>query len=101
LRVDATKLDSLAIRQVVHCRLCDVESVVGVVHGEDIYCLAVVSDTVASAALRLRQRLKIEDKCMFTNLGTVPARNTHVSTDAREAGHLALSGPTVLGDQAV
>jgi hypothetical protein len=36
-----------------------------------------------------------------TNLRAVPACDTHVSSDVREAGDLALVGPTVLGDEAV
>lgn len=51
LRINASKLGSLAVSKVIHRRLGKVETARSVVNGEDIDCLPVVCDAVASAAL--------------------------------------------------
>lgn len=84
LSLDASKLSSLPVGKVVHSGLGKVESIGGVVNGQDVDSLSVVCDSVASAAL-----------------GGVPARNTLVASNARERRDVALRLPAVLGDETV
>jgi hypothetical protein len=51
LGIDATESRSLAVREVVHGRLGEVEAVAGVVDSENVDGLAVVGHTVAGTAL--------------------------------------------------
>ena len=51
LGVDATEGSSLAVGELVHGRLSEVEASAGVVNGEDVDGLAVVGDAVAGTAL--------------------------------------------------
>jgi hypothetical protein len=84
LRIDATKLSSLAVGKLVHGGLGEVETSGSVVNGQDVDGLAVVCDAVAGTAL-----------------GGVPARNTLVATNAGERWNVSLSVPSVLGDETI
>lgn len=84
LSIDTSKCSSLPVGKIVHSGLGEVESSSGVVNGQDVDRLSVVCDSVASAALR-----------------GVPARNTLVTSNARERRNVGLLVPTVLGDETV
>lgn len=51
LSIDATEGSSLAVGELVHGSLGEVEASAGVVNGEDVDGLAVVGDAVAGTAL--------------------------------------------------
>jgi hypothetical protein len=51
LSLDATESLSLAVREVVHRRLREVETIASVVNSKNIDGLAIVSNTVAGTAL--------------------------------------------------
>lgn len=75
LSVDAAEGSSLAVGELVHGSLGNVEAGASMVHGKDVDGLAVVGETVAGTALR-----------------AVPASNALVTTDEREARKAALGG---------
>lgn len=52
LRIDAAHLPGITVCQVIQGGLGDIESIGGVIDGEDIDGLAIVGQTVARAALR-------------------------------------------------
>ena len=84
LCLNATESLSLAVGEIVHGGLGDVETVASVVDSKNIDSLAVVCDAIAGSAL-----------C------AVPALNTHVASDTGEASDGALVLPAVLGDQTI
>lgn len=75
LSIDAAEGSSLAVSELVHGSLGNVETSASVVDSKDVDGLAVVGETVAGTALR-----------------AVPASNALVTTDEREARKAALGG---------
>ncbi len=67
LSIDTAESSRLAVGQLIHSPLGKVEAVGGVVNSQNVDCLAVVCDAVASAAL-----------------WGVPASNALVTANARE-----------------
>lgn len=84
LSIDATKLRSLVVCELVHGGLGEVEASSGVIDGQNVDGLAVVGDSVAGTAL-----------------SGVPALYTLVATNAREGRNIGLCVPSILGDKTV
>ena len=82
LGINAAKGGSLAVGELVHGSLSNVEASASVVHSKDVDGVAVVGEAEALAALR-----------------AVPAGNALVTTNAGEAGEVALGREAV--DEAV
>lgn len=84
LSIDASKLCSLTVGELIHGCLGEVEAIGSVVNCQDVDGLAIVCNAVAGTAL-----------------GRVPAGNSLVATDARERRDVALVLPAEPGDKTV
>jgi hypothetical protein len=94
--INTAKGSSLAVGELVHSSLGNVEASTGVVHSKDVDGLAVVGKAVAGTALSSVVSKRPKGKVMEnTYLGAVPAGNALVTTNEREAGKATLSGESV------
>jgi hypothetical protein len=55
LGVDASKLGSLTVCELIHGCLGEVEAISSVIHSQDVNSLALVGDSIASTALQICQ----------------------------------------------
>jgi len=58
LSIDAAELVSLAVGELVHCLLGNVETVTSIVDRKNVDRVAIVSDTVAGTALQFDKHLR-------------------------------------------
>jgi hypothetical protein len=105
--IDMTEEDGLTVGQIVHGIQRDIQPRSGVVDGEDVDGLAVVGRRPAGSALCLAvSSLNLVLEVSWRRWGNaharrVPAPDGFDTADIREARHVALLLPVVLGLQAV
>lgn len=102
LSLNPAELRSLAVCEVVHSPLCEVEAIVCMVDSQDVDGLAVVCDAIACSALD-----EVSDACnatfveWFPYLCRVPALHTLIATNTWEASNITLISPAIFGNQAI